>query len=129
VSSTRVSLRESIWGFNIVQPETRFNFQSAKQIARFSEHSSLYLLLRLNKHGRRTIQSRKNCLGQSAKSKIPYHLITSYIDCPWGSGIDFNTDKAASGVKLLKGYLNTNICNDAFENMDAVTLNLGLSII
>jgi hypothetical protein len=34
----------------------------------------------------------------------------------------------ASAVKLFKGYLNTNICNDAFENMDAVTLNLGLLI-
>ena len=33
----------------------------------------------------------------------------------------------ASGVKLLKGYLNTNICNDAFENMDAVTLNSQLT--
>ena len=44
----------SIRGFNVVQPETRFHFQSANQIARISEHSSMYLLLHVNKHGRRT---------------------------------------------------------------------------
>jgi hypothetical protein len=45
-----MSLRGSIQGFNFVQPETRFHFQSANQIARLSEHSSLYLLLHVNKH-------------------------------------------------------------------------------
>ena len=45
----------SIRGFNVFQPETRFHFQSANQIARFSEHSSLYLLLHVNKHGRWTV--------------------------------------------------------------------------
>jgi len=33
----------------------------------------------------------------------------------------------ASAVKLLKSYLNTKICNDAFGNMDAVTLNSQLT--
>ena len=33
----------------------------------------------------------------------------------------------ASTVKLFKSYLNTTICNDAFENMDAVTLNSQLT--
>ena len=33
----------------------------------------------------------------------------------------------ASTVKLFKSYLNTKICNDAFENMDAVTLNSQLT--
>jgi hypothetical protein len=32
------------------------HFQSANQIARFSEHSSLYLLLHVNKHDRRTVR-------------------------------------------------------------------------
>jgi hypothetical protein len=86
VSSPRLSLRVSIRGFNVVQPETRFHFQSANQIARISEHSSMYLLLHVNKHGKRTdnfeVQPRKYCLSQSAKSKIPYHLITGYTDCP-----------------------------------------------
>ena len=55
-------LRESIRGFNVVQPETRFHFQSANQIARFSEHSSLYLLLHVHKHGRRTVRKLLSCL-------------------------------------------------------------------
>ena len=33
----------------------------------------------------------------------------------------------ASDVKLFKSYLNTKICNDAFENMDPVTLNSQLT--
>ena len=28
------------------------------------------------------VQPKKYCLSQSAKSKIPYHLITGYTDCP-----------------------------------------------
>ena len=56
VSSPRVCLRGSIRGFNVVQPETIFQFQSVNQIARFSEHSWLYLLLHVNKHGRRTVR-------------------------------------------------------------------------
>jgi len=33
----------------------------------------------------------------------------------------------ASAIKLLKNYLNTKMCNDAFENMDAATLNSQLT--
>ena len=33
----------------------------------------------------------------------------------------------ASAVKLLKNYLNTKMCNDTFENMDAATLNSQLT--
>ena len=46
----------SIQGFSIVPPETRFHFQSTNQIARFSKRSSLYLLLHVNKHGRRMVR-------------------------------------------------------------------------
>ena len=56
------------------------------------------------------VQPRKYCLGQSAKSKIPYHLITSYIDCPLGSGIDFNTDKAFTcGSGIITASVNTTV--------------------
>jgi hypothetical protein len=53
----------SIRCFNVVQPETRFHFQSTNQIAKKAKNLEL----------------RKCCLGQSAKSKIPYHLINCFI--------------------------------------------------
>jgi hypothetical protein len=45
-------------GFQRCPTREEISFQSANQIARFSEHSSLYLMLHVNKQGRQL--ARKN---------------------------------------------------------------------